>query len=102
MLTWMASWWAATRRARSTKAGMRQRRAQDNHLRRACLAALLASCRASVNTIRRPSLFQRPGSVYPGMGTGDPVQLGLLRLGQVLGLLPQRPPGLLQRLRLLG
>jgi len=35
------------------------------------------------------------------MRLGQPVQLGLLRLGQVLGVAPQRPAGLLQRLGLL-
>src|SRR6266702_7684378 len=100
MLMWMASWWGVMRRDRSTNAGMRQRRAHEIHRCRACLAACLAPWRARVNTTRSPS-FSAPRPVHPRMRLGQPVQLGLLRLGQVLGVAPQRPAGLLQRLGLL-
>jgi hypothetical protein len=46
------------------------------------------------------TFLEQIGTVQPGVGLGDPGQLGLLRGGQVLGVLPQRDPGVLERLRL--
>jgi hypothetical protein len=82
------------RRCGSTKAGIRQRRAQPIQTSRASSASSAGSWKTS----RRPSL--QIGTVQPGVGLGDPGQLGLLRGGQVLGVLPQRDPGVLERLRL--
>ena len=42
--------------------------------------------------------LEQVGAVQAGMGLGDPGELGLLPLGEVLGVLPQRVAGLLQRL----
>ena len=44
--------------------------------------------------------LEQVGTVQPGVGLGDPGQFGLLPAGEVLGVLPQRVPGALQRLRL--
>ncbi len=55
ILTWMASRCFTTRRARSTNAGIWQRRAHEIHRSRAVFAARGNSCRANVNTHRRPS-----------------------------------------------
>jgi hypothetical protein len=46
------------------------------------------------------TFLEQIGTVQPGVGLGDPGQLGLLRGGQALGVLPQREPGVLERLRL--
>jgi hypothetical protein len=40
--------------------------------------------------------------MHPRVGAGDPVRLGLLRLAQIGLVLPQRPPGVLERLGRLG
>ena len=45
----------------------------------------------------RPQAFlEQVGAVEPGVGLGDPVQLRLLAVGEVLRVLPQRVPGAAQ------
>ena len=45
------------------------------------------------------AFFEQVGTVQPRVGLGDPGQLGLLPDREVLGVLPQRVAGMLQRLR---
>ena len=42
------------------------------------------------------ALFEQVGAVQPGVGLGDPGQLGGLAFGEVLGVLPQRVAGALE------
>ena len=42
------------------------------------------------------ALFQQIGAIRPGVGLGDPGQLGGLAFGEVFGVLPQRIAGALE------
>ena len=42
------------------------------------------------------ALFEQIGAIQPGIGLGDPGQLGGLSFGEVFGVLPQRIPGALE------
>ena len=81
-------------RCSSTKAGMRQRRAQ---LVQASSASLPASP-LTANDVAK-SLLEQVGAVEARVGLGDPGELGRLVLGQVLGVLPQGVAGPLDRAR---
>ena len=45
------------------------------------------------------AFLEQVGAVQLGIGLRDPGELGMLPAGEVLGLLPQRVMGMLQRLR---
>ena len=60
-------------------------------------------CLGRVETEDQPeAFFEQVGPVQPGVGLGDPGELGLLLVGEVLRVLPQRVPGMLQRFGVAG
>ena len=94
----IASRLRTTRWASLTNWGRRQRRAQLIH--RSSAFDGLGRAAPGDGEHDAQSLFQRPGPVQGGVGLGDPDQLLALPNGQVVGVLPQRPPGVLERLGL--
>ena len=80
------------RRCSSTKAGMRQRRAQLDPLVEGFFAGVALEREHDAE-----SFFEQVGAPQPGIGLGDPVQLVALVVGEVLGVLPQRVAGSLER-----
>ena len=77
---------------RSTKAGMRQRRAQHSQRSSASFAGF-----AFDGEHVTQALFEQVGAVQAGVGLGDPVELRALVVGEVLGVLPQRVAGVVDR-----
>src|SRR6476646_10587925 len=86
------AWRCRTMRpASSTNTGMRQRRAQEIHRSEGLLAFL------ALDRKHMPQpLFEQISTIEPGVGLGDPGQLGALAFGEVLGVLPQRITGTLE------
>src|SRR6478672_13131122 len=79
--------WPTMRRWSVTNDSMRQRRAQATHLS----SASAAWSTGSLKTVRKPFL-EEVGAVEPRVGLGDPRQLHLLAIGEVLRVLPQCVP----------
>lgn len=92
---WISSRCFTMRRCSVTNASIPHRRAHEIHPSRACLALVAGQFERVPQAI-----LEQVDPIQEGVCSGDPGELGVLVLAQRFGVLPQRPAGTIELLRL--